>query len=116
MGYIFTIGSFNTNFLNYNTSMRPKIDNVASIISGEFFDVIALQEVCRAEALAELCSKMPGNWQYDYSNPPAEKYGRGYVWNADRLRTIKTPFIRTDRKSTRLNSSHYQQSRMPSSA
>ena len=96
MGYIFTIGSFNTNFLNYNTSMRPKIDNVASIISGEFFDVIALQEVCRAEALAELCSKLPGNWQYDYSNPPAEKYGRGYVWNADRLRTIKTPFIRTD--------------------
>ncbi len=96
MGYIFTIGSFNTNRLNYNTSTRPKIDNLASIISSEMFDVIALQEVCRAAALDELCSKLPGIWQYDYSNPPCETYGRGYVWNANRLKTIKTPFVRSD--------------------
>ena len=96
MGYIYTIGSFNTNFLNYNTSSHPKIDNVALIIKHEGFDVVALQEVCRAEALSELCNKLPGNWRFDYSNPPAEKYGRGFVWNADRLKTIKEPFVRTD--------------------
>lgn len=96
MGYTFTIGSFNTNFLNYNTPVCPKIDCVASIILHEYFDVVALQEVCREEALAELCCKLPGNWKYDYSNPPSEKYGRGYVWNADRLRTVDLPSIRTD--------------------
>ncbi len=96
MPYTFIIGSFNTNFLNYNTSMRPKIDNLAAIIQGEYFDVIALQEVCRVEALAELCRKLPGHWLFDYSNPPSDKYGRAFVWNADRLRTIKMPFVRND--------------------
>lgn len=76
--------------------MRPKIDNLASIIAGEFYDVVALQEVCRAEALDELCNKLPGNWKSDYSTPPSEKYGRAYVWNADRLKPIKAPFLRTD--------------------
>lgn len=98
MSYYFCIGSFNTNKMNYNTSLRPKIDNIAYIISHELFDVVALQEVCRAEALDELCKRLPGNWKYDYSDPPAEVYGRGYIWNANRLklRDGTTPFIRTD--------------------
>ena len=39
------------------------------------------------------------------------EYRRGYKFS-----TYATWWIRQDRKSTRLNSSHYQQSRMPSSA
>ncbi len=110
MGYTFVIGSFNTQFLNYNTSKCPKIDCVASIIASEYFDLVALQEVCREEALSELCSKLPGKWEYDYSNPPAQKYGRAYVWNADRLKVIKPPFIRTD---YHVNEKHVRLKREP---
>ena len=38
------------------------------------------------------------------------------ISNGGELRVLLTDYGAADRKSTRLNSSHYQQSRMPSSA
>ena len=42
--------------------------------------------------------------------------GRGGVVEDIRVSNVVMSNIKQDRKSTRLNSSHYQQSRMPSSA
>ena len=39
-----------------------------------------------------------------------------FIWHPDRLPKDNLRLVEKDRKSTRLNSSHSQQSRMPSSA
>ena len=63
--------------------------------------------------------KLVGNYPFDGSKNLEIRNSRlmskDAFWNAENI-TVYDSYISGDRKSTRLNSSHYQQSRMPSSA
>ena len=79
----------------------------ASRVSGIGLDVIA-QEVCRRHARA-YPDRPVGEPELDW--------GGEYQWRRDGEHHMVNPdMIAKDRKSTRLNSSHIQKSRMPSSA
>ena len=58
--------------------------------------------------------------RWDYATPGQEQYGRssnlGFLPNANAGGRIGAAIFESDRKSTRLNSSHVKRSRMPSSA
>jgi endonuclease/exonuclease/phosphatase family metal-dependent hydrolase len=56
MSYI--IGSFNTR--NFTGVGKHDINKMAEIIKGERFDIVALQEILRPEALSSLLKRLPG--------------------------------------------------------
>ena len=58
----------------------------------------------------------PGGWSQIAADRVKSKEGRGKVVGVDLLDMEPIAGVTLDRKSTRLNSSHSQQSRMPSSA
>ena len=82
------------------------------------YDTHSLTGARLARAVLE-CLMLSGTWQLDRPLPQAQ----GYVFLSPEDQAAWRPFRPDevwahggDRKSTRLNSSHSQQSRMPSSA
>lgn len=93
MGYV--IGSLNAR--HFSGLGTHDIGKIAEIILGEGFDVVALQEVKRREAISFLLQRLPG-WEGAYGKSPRDSdvgkgqdtdgggLGFGYVWNTKRLR------------------------------
>ncbi|MHC6202121.1 exonuclease/endonuclease/phosphatase family protein [Breznakiellaceae bacterium SP9] len=70
MGYI--IGSFNLhNFSSRHVSKDVK--TIASIITGERFDIIALQEVLDPSAFRKILQHLPPYWDGSYASPRSRK-------------------------------------------
>jgi endonuclease/exonuclease/phosphatase family metal-dependent hydrolase len=84
MGYI--IGSFNT--CRFTGIGRHDIGVLADIILSERFDIVALQEVFRPDALNLLKRRLPG-WEGCHGRPgngPAGDFGFAFLWNTKRAR------------------------------
>ena len=90
-----------------------------------YFSMNILKLVCKVpffRSMLVLCYKPTANTQYSIFNiqfPNRVGLGAGFDKNAKYLNELEAlgfGFVETDRKSTRLNSSHERLSRMPSSA
>jgi endonuclease/exonuclease/phosphatase family metal-dependent hydrolase len=82
----YTIGSFNT--CRFTGVGRHDIAILADIILLERFDIVALQEVFRPEALNLLKRRLPG-WEACHGRPGnghACDFGFGFLWNTKRIR------------------------------
>lgn len=90
MSYTFRIGSFNLHHLNKYD--QKKLLHIASIISGEKFDIVALQEITDYDACKALCSLLNSNWGYCFT---ADKggLGRSFIWCKNRISLIKDSVI-----------------------
>lgn len=85
MEYI--IGSLNAK--RFTGVGKHDINKIAEIIVTECFDIIALQEVMRAQALDYLVRRLPQGWKYGFGQSGysgASAYGMGFLWNSKRLR------------------------------
>ncbi|GHV52252.1 hypothetical protein AGMMS49579_09230 [Spirochaetia bacterium] len=67
----YTIGSFN--LLNFSGRTEKDLDAIATIIASEQFDIVALQEVLRPEALTMLLRRLPWYWEGRQSTPRSSK-------------------------------------------
>jgi len=91
MGYI--IGSWNTQHFTGREKGAHDIDMMAHIILSEGFDIIALQEVMRPEAVQLLKKRLPG-WEGCHGDPRSRirdsnfNLGFAYLWNTRRVREV----------------------------
>ena len=113
--------------VSYNIHRARSLDNrvdvgrIADVLRETGADVVGLQEVFASNAvLSRLAVK--DHYRFDLTRPGREPRG-GLRVDLDTGRILLHLFnvhfglrFREDRKSTRLNSSHIQKSRMPSSA
>jgi endonuclease/exonuclease/phosphatase family metal-dependent hydrolase len=67
----YRIGSFN--LLNFSGRTEKDLDTIANIITNEQFDIVALQEVLRPEALTMLLRRLPWYWEGRQSSPRSSK-------------------------------------------
>ena len=101
MGYI--IGSFNTQY--FTGTGKHDIGLLADIILSERFDIVALQEVSRPEALDQLKRRLPDYWEGYHGRPGnsrAGDFGLGFLWNTRRVRECSKdsqPIIFSEYKS-----------------
>lgn len=84
---IYTIGSFNTHELT--GFGKHDYDLLANIILKEGFDILALQEIKRAEAIEPLKSRLR-YWEGFHGNSPESgcrgDYGLAFLWNTKRVK------------------------------
>ena len=89
------------------------------------YEAIKDKLTCKDDLEAHFTEKVIGNMAVDVLDIGVVHFPTGQIFACDPLVELEDtlPFLQTipagtypDRKSTRLNSSHYQQSRMPSSA
>ena len=89
---------------------RPGVDPSDEVVWEQRSAVIGNE---RGEVVFEQRDvEIPAFWSQQATNIVVSKYFRGQIGTPGRERSVK----QLDRKSTRLNSSHIQKSRMPSSA
>src|SRR3546814_8923202 len=69
-----------------------------------------------ADGYSAAIDAMAGPWRGVALDAVLGIESRGFILGAALARALGTGFVPVDRKSTRLNSSHYCASRMPSSA
>ncbi|WP_010256927.1 hypothetical protein [Treponema primitia] len=67
----YRIGSFN--MLNFSGKTQKDLDVITNIIVSEQFDIIALQEVLRPEALTMLLRRLPLYWEGSQASPRSNK-------------------------------------------
>jgi endonuclease/exonuclease/phosphatase family metal-dependent hydrolase len=102
----YIIGSFNTHF--FSGVGKHDLQVFANIISEEKFDIIALQEITRPEALNSLLGRLPKYWKGEQKTPPSfmpeeddtvpdesetsskerkhASLGYAFLWNSNRVR------------------------------
>ena len=96
----YIIGSLNTH--HFTGIGKHDVSKIADIILKERFDIVALQEVRRREAIELLISRLPG-WAGEHGEDKSSGLGFGFLWNTKRVRECskdKTPEILTSYHSS----------------
>ena len=95
------------------------ISEIVYVSDAETHEILYINEAGKkilGDCLGETCYKLFHGKSAECTNCPCLN-GEGLSeYIHENVMTEKAYIIKQDRKSTRLNSSHYQQSRMPSSA
>ena len=94
------IGSFNLRNLNFSSKdengqkTSRSFETIATIIKGEEFAVVALQEILSKSALEQIQKNLGDDWKCSWEQPPpkvagekADKRGEGYayIWNSQKI-------------------------------
>lgn len=82
----YRIGSLNC--LNFGVGYNKNIQTFADIIINEQFDIVALQEIKRKEAVDMILRRLPNYWNGEADN---EVHDYAFIWNTRRIKLVETP-------------------------